>query len=73
MNLMSIYFRASQESNVVDSDIWIIDSGFTSHMLKYLSIFSSIDNNIQSKVKLSNGEVVKQKEVELLQSRPKRV
>lgn len=37
---------------------WLIDSGCTSHMTNFLSIFSSIDKSIQPKVKLRNGDIV---------------
>ncbi|KAL3612509.1 hypothetical protein D5086_003529 [Populus alba] len=37
------------------------DSGCTSHMSKFLSIFSSIDRSVQSKIKLGNGDIVQAK------------
>ena len=42
-------------------DTWLIDSGCTSHMTKFLSIFSTIDRSIKPKIKLGNGDVVEAK------------
>ncbi|KAL6332552.1 hypothetical protein AAG906_008972 [Vitis piasezkii] len=51
-------FMASQALSSHELNTWLIDSGCTSHMTKYLSIFTSIDRSVQPKVKLGNGEVV---------------
>ena len=51
-------FMASQTSNSHGFNVWLIDSGCTSHMTKHLEIFSSIDVTIQPKVKLGNGDIV---------------
>ena len=48
-------FIASQTSNTFELNTWLIDSGCTSHMSKFLSIFSSIDRLVQPKIKLGNG------------------
>ncbi|KAL3612663.1 hypothetical protein D5086_003683 [Populus alba] len=54
-------FMASQVISSHEQNIWLIDSGCTSHMTKHLAIFSSIDKSIQPKVKLGNGDVVQAK------------
>ncbi|WJZ92852.1 hypothetical protein VitviT2T_011827 [Vitis vinifera] len=54
-------FMASQTLSSHELNTWLIDSGCTSHMTKYLSIFTSIDRSVQPKVKLGNGEVVQAK------------
>ena len=54
-------FMASQASNTSELNTWLIDSGCTSHMSKFLSIFSSIDRSVQPKIKLGNGDVVQAK------------
>ena len=54
-------FMASQAFSSHELNTWLIDSGCTSHMTKYLSIFTSIDRSVQPKVKLGNGEVVQAK------------
>ncbi|RVX15286.1 Retrovirus-related Pol polyprotein from transposon TNT 1-94 [Vitis vinifera] len=54
-------FMASQALSSHELNTWLIDSGCTSHMTKYLSIFTSIDRSVQPKVKLGNGEVVQAK------------
>nr|KYP40336.1 Retrovirus-related Pol polyprotein from transposon TNT 1-94 [Cajanus cajan] len=51
-------FMASQEFNSHELNTWLIDSGCTSHMTKYLSFFTSIDKSIKPKVKMGNGEIV---------------
>lgn len=55
-------FMASQAFNSHELNTWLIDSGCTSHMTKCLLIFTSIDQSVQSKIKLGNGEVVQAKE-----------
>ena len=52
---------ALQTSNNSQKNSWLIDSGCTSHMTKYLSIFSSIDHTIRPKIKLGNGDIVQAK------------
>ena len=52
---------ASQALSSHELNTWLIDIGCTSHMTKYLSIFTSIDRSVQPKVKLGNGEVVQAK------------
>ncbi|RVW24539.1 Retrovirus-related Pol polyprotein from transposon TNT 1-94 [Vitis vinifera] len=54
-------FMASQALSSHELNTWLIDIGCTSHMTKYLSIFTSIDRSVQPKVKLGNGEVVQAK------------
>lgn len=54
-------FVASQEVGSHDLNSWLIDSGCTSHMTRYLSIFTSIDTSVQPKIKLGNGEIVQAK------------
>lgn len=54
-------FMVSQALSSHELNTWLIDSGCTSHMTKYLSFFTSIDRSIQPKVKLGNGEVVQAK------------
>ena len=54
-------FMASQDLNSHELNTWIIDSGCTKHMTKYISIFTSIDKSIQPKIKLANGNIVKVK------------
>ncbi|KAJ6701195.1 hypothetical protein OIU74_012532 [Salix koriyanagi] len=54
-------FMALQTSNNSQKNSWLIDSGCTSHMTKYLSIFSSIDHTIRPKIKLGNGDIVQAK------------
>jgi hypothetical protein len=54
-------FMASQASNTSKLNTWLIDSGCTSHMSKFLSIFSSIDRLVQPKIKLGNGDIVQAK------------
>ena len=52
---------ALQTVNTSKENIWLLDSGCTSHMTKYLSIFSSIDQSIKPKIKLGNGDIVQAK------------
>ena len=52
---------SSHELSSHELNTWLIDSGCTSHMTKYLSIFTSIDRSVQPKVKLGNCEVVQAK------------
>ena len=54
-------FMALQTSNNFQKNTWLIDIGCTSHMTKYLSIFSSIDHTIRPKIKLGNGDIVQAK------------
>lgn len=54
-------FVASQAVGSHDLNSWLIDSGCTSHMTRYLSIFTSIDTSVQPKIKLGNGEIVQAK------------
>jgi len=54
-------FMASQTCNTFELNTWHIDSGCTSHMTKFLSIFSSIDRSVQPKIKLGNGDIVQAK------------
>ena len=54
-------FMASQASNTSELNTWLIDSGCTSHMSKFLSIVSSIDRLVQPKIKLRNGDIVQAK------------
>ena len=54
-------FMASQALSSHELNAWLIDSGYTSHMTKHLSIFTFIDRSVQPKVKLGNGEVVQAK------------
>jgi hypothetical protein len=54
-------FMASQASNTSELNTWLIDSGCTSHISKFLSIFSSIDRSVQPKIKLGNGDIVQAK------------
>jgi phage antirepressor YoqD-like protein len=63
---------ASQTLNSHKLNTWLIDSGYTSHMTKYLLIFISIDIIAQSKVKLENGEVVHAKGKETIYISTKR-
>jgi len=65
-------FMASQTLSSHKLNTWLIDSGYTSHMTKYLSIFISIDIIAQSKVKLENDEVVHTKGKETIYIRTKR-
>lgn len=51
-------FLATQVVDTSASNTWLIDSSCTSHMSKHLSMFSSLNNGIQPKVKLGNCEVV---------------
>ncbi|KAL5754299.1 hypothetical protein ACOSP7_022519 [Xanthoceras sorbifolium] len=41
------------------SDVWYIDSGCTNHMARDLSLFTNMDSNDRTIIKLGNGEVVK--------------
>ncbi|KAL5737052.1 hypothetical protein ACOSQ2_031840 [Xanthoceras sorbifolium] len=41
------------------SDVWYIDSGCTNHMARNLSLFTNMDSNDRTSIKLGNGEVVK--------------
>lgn len=52
---------ALQIDNNSQKNTWLIDSGCTNHMSKYLSIFSSIDPIIKPKIKLGNGDIVQAK------------
>ena len=54
-------FMASQALSSHELNTWLIDSGWTSHMTKHLSISTSIDRSVQPKVKLGNSEVVQAK------------
>ncbi|XP_074346360.1 uncharacterized protein LOC141685138 [Apium graveolens] len=54
-------FMASQSIGSQDLNTWLIDSGCTSHMTRYLSIFMSIDISVQPKLKLGNGDIVQAK------------
>ena len=54
-------FMASQDLNSHELNTWLIDSGCTNHVTKYISIFTSIDKSIQPKIKLVNGNIVKAK------------
>ena len=49
---------ALQTVNTSKENIWLLDSDCTSHMTKYLSIFSSIEQSIKPKIKLRNGDIV---------------
>ena len=52
---------ASQTCNTSELNTWLIDSSCTSHMTKFLSIFSSIDIPVQPKIKLGNRDLVQAK------------
>ena len=54
-------FMASQDINTHGAKVWMIDSGCTSHMTKHLAMFSSIDESVQPRIKLGNGDVVQAK------------
>jgi hypothetical protein len=54
-------FMASQTCNTFELNTWLIDSGCTSHMTKFLSIFSFIDRSVQLNIKLGNGDIVQAK------------
>ncbi|KAL5738125.1 hypothetical protein ACOSP7_030886 [Xanthoceras sorbifolium] len=41
------------------SDVWYIDSGCTNHIARDLSIFTNMDSNDRTSIKLGNEEVVK--------------
>jgi hypothetical protein len=45
---------ASQTCKTSELNTWLIDSGCTSYMTKFLSIFSSVDRPVQPKIKLGN-------------------
>ncbi|TXG55930.1 hypothetical protein EZV62_017243 [Acer yangbiense] len=51
-------FMASQVCCSASKDVWYVDSGCTSHMVKDSSLFTSLDNNDRTNVKLENGEMV---------------
>ncbi|TXG46600.1 hypothetical protein EZV62_027900 [Acer yangbiense] len=51
-------FMASQECCSASKDVWYVDSGCTSHMVKDSSLFTSLDSNDRTNVKLGNGEMV---------------
>ncbi|TXG59014.1 hypothetical protein EZV62_016843 [Acer yangbiense] len=51
-------FMASQGSRSASKDVWYVDSGCTSHMVKESSLFTSLDSTDRTNVKLANGEIV---------------
>ncbi|TXG71060.1 hypothetical protein EZV62_005995 [Acer yangbiense] len=51
-------FMASQACCSASKDVWYVDSGCTSHMVKDSSLFTSLDSNDRTNVKLGNGEMV---------------
>ncbi|TXG70083.1 hypothetical protein EZV62_005018 [Acer yangbiense] len=51
-------FMASQACCSASKDVWYVDSGCTSHMVKYSSLFTSLHSNDRTNVKLVNGEMV---------------
>lgn len=52
---------ASQSIGSHELNTWLIDSGCTSHITRFLSIFASIDTSVQQKIKLGNGEIMQAK------------
>ncbi|KAG8640430.1 hypothetical protein MANES_13G059050v8 [Manihot esculenta] len=66
-------FMASQVTRDANQQTWYIDSGCTSHIAKEESMFSKLDESVNTKVKLGNGQVVQaQGKVQLL-CRPRKV
>ncbi|TXG57334.1 hypothetical protein EZV62_018647 [Acer yangbiense] len=51
-------FMVSQGRCSASKDVWYVDSGCTSHMVKDSSLFTSLDNTDRTNVKLGNGEMV---------------
>ncbi|TXG64879.1 hypothetical protein EZV62_011873 [Acer yangbiense] len=51
-------FTMSQACCSVSKDVWYVDSGCTSHMVWDSSLFTSLDRNDRTKIKLGNGEMV---------------
>ncbi|TXG57778.1 hypothetical protein EZV62_015607 [Acer yangbiense] len=51
-------FMASQACCSASKDVWYVDSGCTNHMVKDSSLFTSLDSNDRTNVKLGNGEMV---------------
>uniref|UniRef100_A0A6N2MMV6 Retrovirus-related Pol polyprotein from transposon TNT 1-94-like beta-barrel domain-containing protein n=1 Tax=Salix viminalis TaxID=40686 RepID=A0A6N2MMV6_SALVM len=56
-----LLFMATRDEHTSRRDTWLIDSGCTRHMTKFLSIFSSIDSSSKPKIKLGNGDIVEAK------------
>ena len=48
----------TQVCNAASNEVWYVDSGCTSHMAKDESLFSSLDRNDRTRVKLGNGNVL---------------
>lgn len=48
----------TQHLYVRDVDMWYIDSGCTSHMVRDQRLFSSLNSSCRTKVKLGNGMIV---------------
>lgn len=55
------------------SDFWYVDNGCTSHMAKDRMLFSNLDVNCRTKVKLDNGAVVEAQEKDSIPIQTKRI
>ncbi|TXG68564.1 hypothetical protein EZV62_003499 [Acer yangbiense] len=51
-------FMATQACFSTSKDAWYVDSGYTSHMARDLSLFTSLNRTDRTKVKLGNGQIV---------------
>ncbi|TXG65924.1 hypothetical protein EZV62_007199 [Acer yangbiense] len=52
-------FMMSQTCMAVSTEIWYVDSGCTSHMARDVGMFTTLDRNATTTVKLGNGDMVK--------------
>ncbi|TXG70375.1 hypothetical protein EZV62_005310 [Acer yangbiense] len=52
-------FTMSQPCMAVSTEIWYVDSGCTSHMARDAGMFTTLDRNATTTVKLGNGDMVK--------------
>ncbi|TXG51431.1 hypothetical protein EZV62_023955 [Acer yangbiense] len=52
-------FTMSQACMAASTEIWYVDSGCTSHMARDEGMFTTLDRNATTTVKLGNGDFVK--------------
>ncbi|XP_052181845.1 uncharacterized protein LOC127794637 [Diospyros lotus] len=51
-------FMVRKPSQPLGANVWLVDSGCTSHMTGDVSMFTSLDKSYKVKVKLGNGDLV---------------
>ncbi|TXG53604.1 hypothetical protein EZV62_018860 [Acer yangbiense] len=52
-------FMASQTCCSASKDVWYVDSGCTSHMTRDEGMFTTLDKNATTTVKMGNGDIMK--------------